>query len=146
MSPAFTFSLTLVGVVAAGLPLIWLTGNSPRPAAAVQVETPQEQRTVIVPATIRFTGEPVSIRIRHKGEELACMQTAEISPWMPDLTLPEDDKELELEVEAVWPEGTVTEQALSVTLEPDGLPAAEQTHWSTGGTNTLHSLYTFTMP
>ncbi len=142
MSPRLATLLALVGVLLAGIPLPALTRSreaAPEPPAA-ETAAPQRQACY---ATLRFTGQPVELIIFHEGEELARLPGNAESPCGLELPLPPlaGGDMLELEVRARWAD-PAPQQALTLTLEPDRLPARSDTQWAEG--ESLHNLFTFT--
>lgn len=135
MSPRATFFLTLFGVLIAGAPLPWLTGEteSATPPAAVTATTARQP----VYATLRATGKPEKLQLRFHGELLVEV-TGEL-PWEGDLLLPKGGSVSDIEVEAVWTESGA--QAVTLTLEPDGRDACSCTRWAEAGT--MHDVFHF---
>lgn len=136
MSPRLTFTLTLLGVLLAGVPLVALTGK--RTAA------PQETASAVVPqetccmlAEMRFDGAPTSLRLLHLGHELAAMPAGTESPWVTEIALPPHTAELELQAE--WPDAT--QHAVNITLTHGG-ESATDTQWSDPAATSLHTLFT----
>ena len=135
MSPRATFFLTLLGVLLAGAPLPWLTGaeETTEPVAAEPAQTDRQP----VYASLRATGRPEKLQLRLHGELLA--EVAGDLPWEGDLLLPVGCNATDIEVEAVWPESG--EQAVTLTLEPDGREACSCTRWAEAGT--MHDVFNF---
>ncbi len=145
MSPRGTTALALIGILLAGIPLPALTGTRrevPTAARAAQETPPRAMRQVY--ATLQCSGQPAQLSLRHEGRELARLGAEELahSPVELELELPASDI-LELELVAVWPENEQA-QAVSLTLEPEGLPSRQCTHWTDPGDNSLHTLFGFT--
>lgn len=137
MSPVQTVALTFVGVLAAGLPLLWLTAPVAAPAAQTNTALPPQKATVY--ATLQFSGNPHSIILRHQGETLATF-TAPESPLETELLLPTTDT-IELEAEVHGAELCNGAQALTITLEPAGREPRSETRW---GDALLHDIFRFT--
>ncbi len=141
MSPRLATLLALAGVLLAGIPLPALTGSrrAAEPAPAPAAEEPERPACY---ATLRFTGQPAELVIFHEGEELARLAAQAESPAGLELALPPlaEGATLELEVLARWAE-PAAQQAVTLTLEPDRLPARSDTQWAEG--DSLHNLYTF---
>lgn len=135
MSPRAAFFLTLLGVLIAGAPLPWLTGAA-EPAVPAAAETESAARQAVY-ATLRATGKPEKLQLRLHGELLA--EVAGDLPWEGELLLPEGDEASDIEVEAVWSEPG--EQAVTLTLEPDGRDACSSTRWAENGT--MHDVFHF---
>ena len=138
MSPRCTFLLTLAGVLLAGLPLPWLTRVAETPAVQPEPQKPVAEEPVY--ATLRCTGNPSRIVLRYGGGELLSVAAADL-PWEGELMLPRGQRSAELEVEAAWE--TPGEQAMTLTLEPAGLPECSCTRWSDAGEGTMHDIFTF---
>lgn len=146
MSPRLTCLLTLAGVVLAGVPLLPLT-TQPRvpqdeahPSAA-----PRQEAVQPVHLTLRFTGRPDTLILRHEGEDIASMPPGTPCPWETDLALPLSSSSVELEVEASWPAPS-PENVLTVELAPSGRPSRTETQWSGSDGSLLHSIFTFSWP
>lgn len=137
MSPKLNFLLTLAGLAAAGLPLLWLTQTHEHAHAgcchhhehaeggehaAMHAETY---------ADLRFDGEG-SVSVRHRGQLIGSFNT---SP--AELRLPHGARELE--IEARWAE--VGEHAVTLSLEPPQEASQSCTRWVNGGE--LHDIFTF---
>ncbi len=142
MTPQRSTLLALIGVLLAGIPLPPLT-TARREAAAPAAESTQATlRTTY--ATLHWSGQPVELSLLHEGRELIHLRADELTatPWEGELTLPPTGQ-LDVEVSARWPEGG-TAQAASLSLEPEGTPLQQSTRWTEPGSNTLHSLFSFT--
>lgn len=137
MSPKLTLFLTFAGVLAAGVPLLWLTQKpvSPQPLAAA----PAGQQETAVFATLRATGAPTEMALRYHGRLLA--EITDGCPWEGELNLPTEIAAAEIEVEALWP--TPGEQAVTLTLEPAGREACSCTRWADAAEGKLHDIFTF---
>ena len=138
MSPRATFLLTLLGVLLVGIPLPLLTRKAERMPVVTQAEGVAEMKTTY--ATISFTGQPGSIRLRHIGgdwlELNPTLNRNELELELPALAT------LELEIQAEWKSPAL--QAISLTLEPEGRDALMQTLWKEEGCCELHDIMTFT--
>ncbi len=141
MSPRVATLLALAGVLLAGIPLPALTGSREVAPATPTETVPQRRQSCY--ATIRFTGQPAELVIYHEGEELARLPAPPESPCGLELPLPAiaEGETLELEVQARW-NSPAAQQALTLTLEPNRLPARSDTQWAEG--DSLHNLFTFT--
>ncbi len=137
MSPGLTLILTFAGVLAAGVPLLWLTQKpvSPQPPAAASAG----QQVSAVFATLRATGAPSKMVLRYHGRLLA--EITDGCPWEGELNLPAEIAAAEIEVEALWP--TPGEQAVTLTLEPAGREACSCTRWADAAEGKLHDIFTF---
>lgn len=141
MSPRISFLLALAGVLAAGVPLLWLT--APAPAAATSPHAPSPEGHEPVYMTLRFTGNPTQGTLRLDGEDIATLPAGCRSPWETELSLPSRASLLELEAELHWPEGS-PEQAVTINLEPLGKEARRDTQWTGSNGSLLHAIFTFT--
>ena len=141
MRPGFTFCLTLLGVLLAGVPLLYLTQEAPRRQAMPHPmqETPTTDKTFV---RVQFTGTPTSCILRFEGQDLASMPAGTTSPWETELNLP-STQHSELEAEIQWPENS-PENAVSITLEPAQKEARTCTHWTGVDGTLLHDLFIFT--
>lgn len=137
MSPRTIFLLTLAGVLLAGLPLPLLTGT---PAPAQVHQAPEEIARKTVYTSIQYSGNIQNFRLRHDKGEWKEVDTQH-APQELELQLPLSGR-IELEVEAQWQEPGP--QAVTLTLEPDGLPVRSETQWMEEGSNSLHTIFTFT--
>lgn len=134
MSPRITFGLTLAGVLLAGAPLPWLTRTAPAPAETQQRVEEQES----VYATLRVTGAPVKLCLRVGT---ALYELTDELPWEGELPLPGGCAASDIVVEAAWPEPG--EQAVTLTLEPDGRETRSCTRWADAATGELHDIFHF---
>ncbi len=141
MTPRSSTFLALVGVLLAGIPLPALTAaRRPAAAEAPAAETPQQLRPIY--ATLHCSGTPRELRLLHEGSECLRLSADELRDgWSQDLSLPAA-KLIALEIQATWPEGS-PRQAVTLELEPEGLPTRSETHWTEPGSNTLHNLFLF---
>lgn len=150
MAPKFAFLLALLGVIAAGLPLLWLTRPAPRPSRAEAV-TPQVQQSpalVAVYTRVQYSGSPQVMRLSCGGELMAEWSTdgssAEPGVWEPALKLPLPLQQLDLELEALWADADAP-QAVTVTVEPERQPSRSETRWSLPG-GMMYDTFSFTWP
>lgn len=137
MSPRLTFTLTLLGVLLAGAPLLVLTGKSAAVPHAEQAHAEQEACSVM--AEVRFDGAPHELRLLHQGKEVAAMPPGTESPWLAEIRIPQDAAELELQAE--WP--AAAQHAVNITLTR-GAATAQDTQWSSPAATSLHTLFSFT--
>ena len=121
MRPAYTFGLTLVGILLAGIPLLQLTAKAPQraPIRADMQEAPGTQQLFV---RVQFTGKPTSCILRYEGQDLA--------------TLPADT------TASHWAEGS-PENAVSITLEPAQKEPRTDTRWTGEDGALLHDLFLF---
>ncbi len=138
MSPALTATLTLTGVIAAGLPLLWLTATPPvkELSAAANVSSREEEQ---VHATLHFNALPAQLTLWHEGCEIANI-TSPISPLSFPLTLPAENS-IEIEVRVIWSEDSSGQNGATLILVPDGREQRSDTIWT--GENELHDVFYF---
>lgn len=136
MSPKLTFFLTLLGVLAAGAPLLWLTRSPEGTAVQVSAETAVAEP---VYATLRVTGTPSRMSLYLHGKLLA--EVADELPWEGDVLLPVGVSAVEIEVDAAWP--SPGEQAVTLTLEPTGQEARSCTRWADAASGKMHDVFHF---
>ncbi len=140
MSPRTSTLLALIGVLLAGIPLPRLTAARREAPAVEQQAAPAPHMAY---ATLRWSGRPLKLHLLHEGRELALLGEDELSLPTCELELPlPATGNLALEITARWAE-TGQPQAISLTLEPDGLPTQTDTHWTAPDGNNLHSLFLF---
>lgn len=142
MSPTLKATLTLTGVLLAGLPLLWLTAT-PRVQAATVTEPAGDTETRRIHASIYFSGSPQKITLWHEAEEIASF-SAPIGPQHFTINLPFIDS-AEIEYEVVWNEPTTCMQGFTLHLEPDGLESKSETMWNLPGDSdsTQHNVFYF---
>ena len=129
MSPALKATLTLTGVLLAGLPLLWLTAT-PRVQAERITAPISSAETRDIHASIYFSGTPRKITLWHEAEEIASF-TSPVGPQHFTINLPfTDSTEIEYEVE--WGDATPGMKGFTLWLEPDGLEKKGETMWSNG--------------
>ncbi len=138
MSPRLKVLLTLAGILLVGLPLPILTRSAEAPVHISSDTNEAEQK--IVYATLRFTGQPVAVKLRQPGGEWEDMDTAAADQDF-ELNLPLNGR-IEIELDARW-ENTEP-QAVTLMLEPDGYEVRQETQWKNQGSQQLHSLFSFT--
>lgn len=140
-SPLFKIICCLLGIVAAGVPLVHFTAAR---AVAPAEKRAEEERLHEVPVLLRYTGTPTEIIIRMMGAELCrCAPASDV--WQGKLLLPmvAPGSAIELEIEAAWPQPLTASQAVTLELTPAGLPAARDTQWTEAGDDNLHAIFTF---
>lgn len=141
MSPRLTFTLTLLGVLAAGIPLACLTGKRRQAPAAPAAQAVQPAGVETVYAELNYSGAPAALQIMHGGRVLATMPAGTPAPWGCDLELPAGAAALELQVQAEWP--APGNHGITLQLEPPARPAAADTQWSGPDSTTLHAIFSF---
>ncbi len=143
MTPLTRFLLTLVGVLLAGAPLVYLT-MAPHGSDTLEQETPQQPtpplRTFL---TLRYTGIPHSATLRHEDEVIAEVSPATASPYECFIHLPADTTSADIEVEIHWSADS-PENAVTLTLEPQGRPSRTETQWTGSNGSLLHSIFSLT--
>ncbi len=142
MSPALKVTLTLTGVLLAGLPLLWLTAP-PRVKAEPVTESTTDTETRSIHASIYFSGSPQKITLWHEAEEIAVF-SAPVGPQHFTMNLPFIDSAV-IEYEVVWEESTTGMQGFTLHLEPDGLESKSETMWNPpgDGDSTQHNVFYF---
>ena len=138
MSPRVTFIFSLVGILLVGIPLPLLT----RTAETTSGKKPGTEEIVCRPvyANLRFTGQVQAFRLRHGNGDWIDVG-AEGSNYDFELELPLSGR-IEIEVDAQW--DSPVPQAVTLTLEADGYASRSETQWKDQGSDTLHSIFTFT--
>lgn len=140
MSPKLTTTLTVVGVLLAGIPLFHLTQEVP-----LRLQTPQQlcetPSTQGIYARVQFTGKLLYGTLRFEGKDIATIAQHSDGLWETELFLPASDSH-ELEAELHWAEGS-PENAVSITLEPAQKPAQTVTRWTGADGSILHDLFIF---
>ena len=142
MRPLFTVTLTILGTVLAGIPLFYLTAETPHQYEQAD-PTYDEPIKETVSVTVEFSGSPLSciIRSTSTGAELAAMPEQTKSPWVVELSLPQQDL-LDLEVETHWPDAE-SKYAVEITLTPPQKKECSCTRWTDEGDNILHDIFEF---
>ncbi|MBR4107444.1 MAG: hypothetical protein IKK45_01990 [Akkermansia sp.] len=143
MAPLKTIVLTLLGVLAAGLPLLRLTEEStqhfPREISSAEEMLPAGTYYT----SIHYTGTLQELKIHHQGKLIATLPPDAESPWETEISLP-NTPSLELEILARWSKPDCEQtQAVGVVLEPEGREAQEKTLWNTPHSPELHNICTF---
>lgn len=141
MSPRVVFGLTLLGVLLAGAPLLHLTGRAASAPVAEPAGLLSESMQERVWLSVRYTGQPESVRVLHAGKEIVSAAGDAEGLWEGEATLPAA-KGWELEVEVVWPEAQAgSAQAAGVTATPPGRAELTETQWTYPGETTLHGMF-----
>lgn len=141
MTPLTRFLLTLVGVLVAGVPLVSLTmprANETPP----QVHQQQQNKPLLTFLSLRYTGTPLSGTLRYEDEIIAAIAPSAPSPYECFINLPANAQVVDLEVEIHWQENA-PENAVTLTMEPQGRPARSETQWTGSNGSLLHSIFTF---
>lgn len=139
MTPVLKAALTLAGVIAAGLPLLWLTAPPPTtpqsaPAAAPGLRT--------INASLYFSGEPRRITLWHEAKELVSFSDPAAACHFT-LNLPmENSTEIEYEIE--WPDNTPGMKGATLYLEPEGLENRAESMWIMPEDSSVHDIFYFT--
>lgn len=140
ISPLTRILLCLLGIAAAGLPLLCFTAPSAGPElpAAPPVA---EQPGAAVPVVLHCTGSPQYVRLWLQGQ-LLCELSPQAGVWQGELPLPSSPL-IELEVQAAWPVAAGA-QAITIEISPPGLPARQDTQWALPpAAHELHSIFSF---
>lgn len=145
MAPLLRCVLTVIGVLIAGIPLVYLTlpQNNDIRNQQVPPHTPQEQQTRRTFLSLRYTGTPTSGILRYEDSILGEIPEGAASPYEMYVELPHQMKAIDIEVELHWPEGA-PENAVTLTLEPQGLPARTETQWTGSLGELLHTIFSLT--
>ena len=160
MSPLLKTLCCLLGLAAAGAPLVWLT--APQPETAAQQALPQTAESEPMLITLRCSGTPQELSIRHEGRCLCHVllrngvltgagehevhtdaAAGAVQARLP-LPRPQPGATLELELQAHRPQNTPGAQAATIELTPDKLPTRSDTRWAPPGSCELHDIFTFT--
>ena len=142
-APPIKLACCLLGIAAAGAPLLWFTQpGAPEPQASA---APRQREAVEVDALVRWSAAPSVIRISHEGAEVCTLAPdGSAAQWSGKLLLPAPAVgELELEVEAEWPGAPAEAQAITLELLPPKLPARRDTQWADPGERMMHQLFIF---
>ncbi len=133
----------LLGIVAAGLPLAFFAAPTKLRQEPATVAT--EATTNVIPVLIRYTDEPVEVKLLYLGKEILSLKPDRSGKWYGALALPSVRRGsvLELEVRAMWPDPLLSNQAITVQLLPPGLPASSDTQWTDTGVGELHATFLF---
>ncbi len=141
--PLVAIGYTLLGALAAGVPLVYFA-KGPTPRTFQKPVFASKETSVPTPVLVRYTNEPTKICIRHMGKELLKLKPNCQGTWYGTLSLPtiSAGKTLELEVQAQWPDPPAN-QAITIEMMPDGLRTSTDTQWNHGKANELHTIFTF---
>lgn len=141
ISPPAQTLCCLLGLAAAGIPLVYFTtpGEAPPAAAAA----PAADERAAVPAAVWCSGRPLLVQLRSCGE-LLCELSPQQGCWQGELELPAAAELIELEAEVSWAPGAEGPAAITIELTPPGRPARQDTQWALPPENSrLHSIFTF---
>ena len=140
MTPVLKAMLTLAGVIAAGLPLLWLTAPPPTTVPQSAPATTPGLRTIN--ASLYFSGEPRRITLWHEAKELVRF-TDPAAACHFTLNLPlENSTEIEFEIE--WPDNTPGMKGATLYLEPEGLENRAESMWTMPEDSSVHDIFYFT--
>ena len=145
MSPRVRFLFTLMGVLLAGIPLLWLTLPREQKATAGTEPSAETNTSPLTQAylNLRFTGKPESIILRYGDDWQAEFPTDTTSPCETTIQLPAELTALDIEAEILWAQGS-PENAATLTVEPNGLPTKTDTQWTGPDGSALHTIFSFT--
>lgn len=141
MSPIFRFCLTFAGTLLFGWPL-WVmlqnSGKSYQPPSSPAASS----RKATTPAllTVHFTGTPARLDIYRGAERVMSLPPGTSTPWEAEIELPEQERALNLRVDAMWE--TLGAQAVTLETEPERRQAREATRWARNGR--LNDIFSFT--
>lgn len=140
MSPRFQFCIALICTLLAGWVLQRILSQS-EPSATCEPTTVRTGEGVsAVTLSVRFTGNPVSLRVLCGDTLIAEKPNGEASPWEEEITFPLGTNSAELHVIATWAD--TVPHAVTLELIPPARAAREMTRWS--DTKNLNDIYTFT--
>ena len=144
MSPRVRFLFTLMGVLLAGFPLLWLTLPSEHEATPETAPTTEATASKHTQAylNLRFTGKPESIILRYGDDWHAEFPTGTTSPCETTIRLPAELTALDIEAEILWAQDS-PENAVTLTVEPNGLPTKTDTQWTGPDGSMLHTIFSF---
>ncbi len=141
MAPRTRFILTLIGLGLVALPLVKLTQHNEQEHEETQYtkQAAQNLRTLL---TLRFTGKPTEIELLY--EDTVWLHTKQIatSPIELEVNLPHDIKYADIEAKISWEPGS-PENAVTLTLEPQGLVTRSETQWTGNDTQHLHTIFSY---
>lgn len=141
MSPILRISLSIVGVLLMGLPLYHLTVR-PQKLTTHEDVAPKVTKESIN-AQIRYSASPQSIILRYQGKEILQLENPPEAEWQGQLELPADAAQIEVEIEALWPDKKNGAQAASLELSPAKRSSQEQNLWLSEDENLLHNIFIF---
>lgn len=131
--PIQIFILGIAFVILA-IPLVQLTGNSPKVEAngtAVEREAKAKtEKTCLI--RLRYAHKPDSIQLIWNGKVLIKNANLENIPVEHETALPFPNKKLEMTLTASWPTGT-PDTAITVEVEPETMDMRSETRWSSDG-------------
>lgn len=114
-----------------------------RTVALPEQGTPAPPQLSEIPYTVRYTGEPTEIIIRHAGEELARFTPDSTGLRQGKIMLPTPTvgSYTELEVQATWQASPGFTPVITLELSPPHLPTASATRWGDPGEASLHDVF-----
>lgn len=145
MSPRIKIVCCLLGIAAAGVPLVLFTGV--RGEESRVAPSLRETAQAAAPAVLRCSGEPRRVCIYHEGKLLSELpMPLPGGEWRGELMLPQlqAGATLELEIKGLWNDDGGGAQAITLELAPDKLPTRRETQWTEPGGAVLHNIYTYT--
>lgn len=142
MRPIFTVTLTVIGTILAGVPLLYLTQDAP----STPIQTDPLKETPIketVSVTVEFSGAPDSLVLQdpETETELASMPAGTSSPWLVELPLPQQNYTA-LWAVIHWPNAD-SKNAAQIILAPPQKKECSCTKWTDEGETELNDLYEF---
>ena len=130
-SPPVQLALLLLGFFAVGVPLVQLTHGRSE-AVVPKAATSKAEEALPVLVRIRYSQKPSKLEVKKGSESVLPQGGLAASPVEIHAAFGNVQEELEFSVVAEWPAGT-PETALTIEVEPDGLPGRSQTFWSING-------------
>jgi hypothetical protein len=134
-------ALVLTGFLILAWPLLELT-HGQRPASAPAPAVSSAETGTLAYLRLRWAHLPAQLIIRQQERVLFQLQPDALSPTEQSLNLRLSERSAELSVTARWPAGT-PETALSLELEPEGMDAQTQTHWTSSSSQDMEQLFVF---
>lgn len=141
MSPILRISLSILGVLLMGLPLYHLTIKAAPQKTYAALPPAQAQESIN--ARIRYTAKPQSIILRYQGKVILQLISPPEAEWQGQLELPAQAAQIEVEIEAQWPDGKSGAQAASLELSPAKRSSQEQSLWLAENESLLHDIFIF---
>ncbi len=142
--PIAAIAYALLGVVAAGAPLLYFA-KSPSPEAEKSANHEPEEAVVPTPVLVRCTDGPKEICISRAGKELLRLTPDRSGTWCGALLLPDisPGAVVELEVQARWTNTLPANRSITMEIMPPRLRTASDTQWTDTGAGELHAIFIF---
>lgn len=144
MTPLSRLLLVFIGVLLAGVPLVCLTATSANTHASPQeqADSPHQSNLHKIYLCLRYTGNIQSGILRYEDHVIAEIDAGTTSPYDTYIELPVQASTVDIEAELFW-EKDSPENAVTLTLEPQGKPAQSDTQWTGSDGSSLHTIYSF---